>query len=157
MADMQLARRAITSRCHEGNKAWLDSYVGADNWLAVAACIGRAYRKADGGRRPRFGERRAVMLMSAVACLRLPDGGGLAGLQCNQQQPGFAVPITRRRYRARTLRQAATWRKVQVFVSLDARDQLDWLVQLIEVTARAVEVKQSGKALKAANDRPVTT
>jgi hypothetical protein len=43
------------------------------------------------------------------------------------------------------LRQAATWRKVQVFVSLDARDQLDRLVQLIEVTARAVEVKQSAR------------
>jgi hypothetical protein len=78
MADMQLARRVITSRCHEGNKARLDNYVGADNWLAVAACIGRAYRTADSGRRPRFGERRAVMLMSAVACLRVSDGGGLA-------------------------------------------------------------------------------
>jgi hypothetical protein len=43
-----------------------------------------------------------------------------------------------------------------VFVSLDARDQLDRPAQLIEVAARAVEVTQSGKALKAANNRPVT-
>jgi hypothetical protein len=45
MTDMQLARRVITSRCHEGNKARLDSYVGADNWPALAACIGRAVEK----------------------------------------------------------------------------------------------------------------
>jgi hypothetical protein len=44
---MQLARRVITSRCHEGNKARLDGYVGADNRPAVAACWAGC-RKADG-------------------------------------------------------------------------------------------------------------